>query len=75
MVAIGLAVLLTLPEEGLARALELQLASQVQPEARELPGPRRRAREAVRLHRARRPRCCRTLVLAHRPFLLREAES
>jgi len=73
--AIALAESPTLPAEGLAPALELALASQVvSPEARELPG-RRRGQEAVRRHQARRLRCCRTLVLARRPSLLREAEA
>jgi hypothetical protein len=73
--AIGLAGSLTLPGEGLVRVLELQLAWQVLPrEARELP-VRRRGWEWVRPHRARRPRCCRILVLARRPDLLRETEA
>ena len=73
--AIDLAGSLRRPVEGLALELELELASQVvSPKARELPG-RRRGREAVRRHQARRPRCCTTLVLARRPALLREAES
>ena len=75
MDAIALAGSLTLPVEGLARALELELGSQVASSpARELRG-RRRGPEAVRRHQARRPRCCRTLVRARRPSLLQEAES
>jgi hypothetical protein len=38
-------------------------------------GQRRRGRETARQRRARRLRCCRTLVLVRRPALLREAES
>ena len=75
--AIDLAESLTLPAEGLALGLGpgLGLAPKVvKSRAQQLRG-RCRGWEPVRLRQARPLRCCRTLVLVHRPSLLREAES
>lgn len=75
MDAIAQAGSLTSPVEGLARALEVQLASQVASSpARQLRG-RRLGPEGVRRLQAHRPRCCRTLVRARRPSLLEETEA
>jgi hypothetical protein len=74
--AIDLAGSLTLPAEGLGRALALDWKPRAAAaRARELRGLRRRDWESVRLRQARRRRCCRTLVLVRRPFLRLEPES